>query len=359
MQQLINDLTFDLERNKPLLSDESDELLEFNDQVGKAEDDGSSEEPEARITKSKPRSFSVNDYCSWGVLGNDQFVASGKTASKLPPGVYRLAQNPNGQIVFMKAKMVTDNLFHLADTVSVTIIESIAQFWDSKPNFDKFGMLFKRGILLFGPPGSGKTVCVTLLAQQIMGRGGIVTMCEHPNVASLALQTVRRVEPDRPIVNIMEDIDSIIDNYGDSAILSLLDGENQVPNIVHLATTNYPDRLDPRIVNRPSRFDEIRKVDMPKANIRRAYFASVLSEFKLSDTPFAPLPEGANEELDRWVNESEGFSMAHLRELVIAMRCLQRDYTSTIKRLQTMVKTSPKLKGGKGSGFVQPAGDGD
>jgi hypothetical protein len=350
-KQLLKLLNVSAEDLNIRLSDEADDLSEFNESVGEAPD--TEPEDEKRIATSKPRAFSVSDYCSWGVLGNDQFVATGKTAKILPQGVYRFAQNSQGQIVFMKAKMVTDNLFHLADTVSIKIINSIAQFWDSKANFDKFGMLFKRGILLFGPPGSGKTVCVTLLAKQIMDRGGIVSMCEHPSICSTALQTIRRIEPDRPIVNIMEDIDSIIDNYGDPAILSLLDGENQVANVCHVATTNYPERLDPRIVNRPSRFDEIRKVDMPPPEVRRAYFAHVLKEFQLTDNPVVAFPAGQNAELDLWVKDSEGFSMAHLRELVIAMRCLLRDYPSTVKRLHTMIRTQPKLKGAKGSGFVQ------
>jgi hypothetical protein len=333
-----------------LMNDEASDVADFNSQLGESEPEYEGATPK-QPSKSNVKTLSSSDYCSWGVLGNEQFVPSGKTITSIPSGTYRFAMNAQGQVVLMKTKVCTDNLFELADTVSLKVLESIGKFWHSKDKYNQFGMLFKRGVLLYGPPGGGKTVALTLLANQVQALGGIVTMCENPDLASTGIQTIRRIEPDRPIVNIMEDIDSIIDGWGDSAILSLLDGENQVPNIVNLATTNYPERLDPRLVNRPSRFDEIRKVDMPKPEVRRAYFAHVLPEFMDKDKK--PLVEGVNGELDTWVRDTDKMSMAHLRELIIATRCLERDYDSTIKRLKTMQNTKPKVKGGKGSGFVE------
>jgi hypothetical protein len=83
------------------------------------------------------------------------------------------------------------------------------------------------------------------------------------------LQMLRAVEPERQVVGILEDVDALIERYGESEYLSLLDGEAQVDNVVYVATTNYPERLDARIVDRPSRFDTIRYIGMPSAGARR------------------------------------------------------------------------------------------
>ena len=64
----------------------------------------------------------------------------------------------------------------------------------------------------------------------------------------MALKVFREIEPNRSIIYIFEDIDSIIEHHGEDEILSVLDGEMQVNKVLNIATTNYPERLDRRIV---------------------------------------------------------------------------------------------------------------
>jgi ATP-dependent 26S proteasome regulatory subunit len=54
--------------------------------------------------------------------------------------------------------------------------------------------------------------------------------------------------------------------------LSVLDGENQVDKVLNIATTNYPEKLDRRLVGRPRRFDRLIYIDMPNHVVRREYF---------------------------------------------------------------------------------------
>lgn len=197
-----------------------------------------------------------------------------------------------------------------------------------------YGLLYKRGVLLWGPPGGGKTATVTMLSRELLNEGGIVVMCDHPGLTSRGLADLRRIEPERSIVCIEEDIDEMVSLHGEHELLALLDGENQVGNIVHVATTNYPERLGARIVNRPSRFDERIKVGMPTIQARRVYLTHT------ADT----LTE---EELDRWVADTEGFSIAHLRELTAAVLCLDQPYDEVVLRLRSM---KWRLKGDEGLG---------
>jgi len=112
----------------------------------------------------------------------------------------------------------------------------------------------------------------------------------------------------------------------------MLDGENSVSNIVYVATTNYPERLGARIANRPSRFDERILVDMPSTLARRTYLQ------------FAA-PGLGTEELEKWVNDTDKFSIAHLRELVAATYCLEQPYDVVLRRLKTM-SAKPKFSDG-------------
>ena len=131
---------------------------------------------------------------------------------------------------------------------------------------------------------------------------------ENPQITFAVLPMIRRIEPTRPLILVMEDIDEMIGGHGEHEILSLLDGEKQIDNIVQIATTNHPERLGARILNRPSRFDERIFVGMPSAESRLAYIQNALERGGLEAL------EGA--ELMRWRDDTEGMSIAHLRELI-------------------------------------------
>jgi SpoVK/Ycf46/Vps4 family AAA+-type ATPase len=184
-----------------------------------------------------------------------------------------------------------------------------------------------------------------MAAHNVISRGGIVVMTKCPSVSIQGLAQIRKIQPNIPMVNIFEDIDTIIENYGESDLLSLLDGENQIDNIVSIATTNYPEKLDHRFKNRPSRFDEIYKVDMPNEAVRRNYLVSI-TEGKID-------ADVVDNNIDKWVDDTKDFSLAHLREMIVGVYCLDGEYDTVLKRLRAMMhsKLSAKAKGGD-VGFV-------
>jgi SpoVK/Ycf46/Vps4 family AAA+-type ATPase len=111
------------------------------------------------------------------------------------------------------------------------------------------------------------------------------------------------------MVCVFEDIDAIIQHYGDSDLLQWLDGNHQVDKAVNIATTNYPEKLDRRIISRPRRFDRILRIDAPDARMREAYIAR-------------KVPELTGPELAKWVELSSDLPFAALAELVISVCCM-------------------------------------
>ena len=109
----------------------------------------------------------------------------------------------------------------------------------------------------------------------------------------------------------MEDLDSMIDDKNRSFFLNELDGFEANTGVVVLATTNHPDRLDPAIVDRPSRFDRKYAFDLPAPVERFAYVAewnrALQADLRLSEQAISGV-----------VRQTEGFSFAYLKELFLS-----------------------------------------
>lgn len=271
----------------------------------------------------KKEGLDKETHTQWALGGNGKFIPVGSTIPRLPAGIYETFATP-GMWGLEKANIASDGIYLLPDMATEVVLEEVNRFWESESKYREHNLLYKRGLILWGPPGGGKTVAVKLLMNELVKKDGIVIIAQSIPLLILCLKAIRRIEPKRNLIVVLEDIDEIINFNGESIVLSMLDGENNVDNILHLATTNHPGKLGARVINRPSRFDRRVFVGMPSAEARRAYLEKATNN-KLSLT-----------DLDLWVEDSKDMSIAHLRELVAAAFCLNQPYVEVIERLKTM-----------------------
>ncbi|MBO0771666.1 MAG: 26S protease regulatory subunit, partial [Actinobacteria bacterium] len=137
------------------------------------------------------------------------------------------------------------------------------------------GQHLKRGILLHGPPGTGKTHTVRYLLGQLPGRTVVVVTGE-------ALQTVREAcavaRALQPSVVVVEDVDLIAEDRGAGQaeahpllfqLLNEMDGLAADADVTFLLTTNRVDLLEPALAERPGRVDHAARLPLPDAPARR------------------------------------------------------------------------------------------
>src|SRR5207253_10885411 len=161
-----------------------------------------------------------------------------------------------------------DDLIDFADSLPGKILHEIETFWCLGATFQRNGYLHRRGYLLYGHQGSGKSSVVHQVVHRIITKGHVAVFCEHPGFLTRGMEIFRKIEPDRPLVCIFEDIDAIIEMHGDSELLGWLDGSHQINKVINIVTTIYPERIVLRIVSRHRRSDRIIQIYDPAVYLR-------------------------------------------------------------------------------------------
>jgi histone H3/H4 len=165
---------------------------------------------------------------------------------------------------------------------------------------------YRRGVLMYGPPGNGKTSIIRWIGGELMHIPAM-TVRVHGNFDSDDFaEIIRRWRTSAPAILVIEDLNWVIDRINVSSFLNTLDGidDESTNGCLLIATTNYPERLDAAINNRPGRFDVTIEIPSPDESLRRDFLRRKLPA-SISDRVI----ESAAQSLDRC-------SFAHLHEVL-------------------------------------------
>ncbi len=266
------------------------------------------------------------NYSHWAKR-KDRFYPTLVTHDTMPSAVYEAREDSDGNVYLREIAFPSDDLILIPGTPVDYVLSQIEEFWGREDFFQELGLVYKRGVLFYGPAGCGKTSIIRMLSNEIIKRGGLVLSITDIDDDQDVLLKLREIEPKRPIMCIFEDIEKLTENKEtESDVLSFLDGEKQIGNVINVATTNKPDILEERLMKRPGRFDLVIGLNPPVPEARRAYMERL---FKTHVT---------SEEMNRMVEGTDGLGMAHLRELAVAMLAFNHTFDETVRRLKGNIK---------------------
>lgn len=178
------------------------------------------------------------------------------------------------------------------------LIESVEWPLNYPEAFESVGIRPPKGILLYGLPGTGKTLLVKALATEsnlnFISIKGPELISKWVGESERAIREVfRKARQASPALIFFDEIDSIVPARGSgsethvtervvSQFLTELDGLEELKDVVIIAATNRPDLLD-RSLLRPGRFDRMICIPMPDIVARRKIIDIHLSKMAVSD----------------------------------------------------------------------------
>ena len=217
-------------------------------------------------------------------------------------------QLPNEKKISKKNFPTFDDVI-LDEDLKNSIKNDIFSFLKSKEFYAERHIPFKRGILLCGPPGNGKTLMCKAIAKECNVPFYNIFF-DDPRKAHIgtiieAYETARKYGP---AIVCIEDLDALSsadrDRSGFSEFLNILDGINELNGVITIATTNYPEKIDSALVDRPGRFDKVYNIPLPVEKYIKQYYAGVFT--RLDDTA-----------INEITKKSKDFSFAQLKEVYV------------------------------------------
>ena len=239
--------------------------------------------------------------------------------NELISGLYRYCPstqtNPEGLVKFDNFNQKTIDTLDIFDD----FMDEITWFKNNKELYTQLGQKRTRGILLYGPPGYGKTQAINRLIRDNLN-DSIVIFFDGENLPSkFFVDALNVIEIDKTTV--FEEFSNIFSTFrSTSEVLEFLDGSNTINNCISILTTNNPEKI-PQNVLRHGRIDRFIKVD------------------KLSDKDISNLMKFFGLEITDSddIIQLRGFSVVELKEIVFLVKRHSTTITSVIKLIKDRI----------------------
>jgi hypothetical protein len=217
-----------------------------------------------------------------------------------------------GNVRFHRFARINPEEIILPDETLSLIARNTVQFFRHADALRRSGRSVKRGLLLHGKPGTGKSYTAKWLARSLEGVTVLLLSGEQLWLIKECCQMARMLAP---ALVIMEDVDLIASHRDETRhpfyqitlhqLLNEMDGLASDAEVLFLLTTNRPDVIEPALAMRPGRIDQAIEFPLPDTDCRRRLLQLYSRGLALSLT-----------DTDRLIAKTDGASPSFIQELM-------------------------------------------
>ena len=227
----------------------------------------------------------------------------------------------NSLLRFHERPHLSDSDLILPETTFADLRRQVVGVARNSARLRAAGQHLKRGLLLYGPPGVGKTHTVRYLMGELTDTTIVQLTGETLMGIRDACSIARALQPAMIVV---EDVDLIAqerDHYGGEGsllftLLNEMDGLDDDADVVFLLTTNRADLLEPALASRPGRVDQAVHIDLPDRESRRRLVELYRGRLDIDLT-----------RLDDVLDATDGVTASFLKELLRRAAVIAADRT--------------------------------
>ena len=281
-----------------------------------------------------------------------QFIDSSNMTEHLPAGVYEPRFDYHeGLFLYRAVAWDTDRPIDLPNPTSRAARALASRFFhrEFRTQLQRMQVGERLAFLLWGVPGSGKSICLRQLTEDAIAQDWVV-LYGWSNYVVDAIHSIRKIEPDRGIMLAIEELDTTLKRPADeedavypydfdaeNALLQLLDGNAAIQGILVVMTTNHLRNIPARVFQRARRITNQFEFVAPTRAERLAFFAH---HFALAGVEVHEEIElrslGYNLEL--WADRTEGLTLDQCAALVIAVAGYGQDFATVHADFASRIK---------------------